>query len=64
MQQNLVQIRSQAELKEEENYKFRAFLKGKCKVEPEQIDERVFVATRRVWAGIDYSSKRETRQWH
>ena len=49
MEHDLVQIRSQAELKE----RFRAFLKGKCRLEREQIDERVFAATRRVWAGID-----------
>jgi uncharacterized protein len=53
MEHDLVQIRSQAEVKEKENYRFRAFLKGKCRLEPEQIDERVFAATRRVWAGID-----------
>src|SRR6185312_13648082 len=53
MEHDLVQIRSQAELKEKDNYRFRAFLKGKCRLEPEQIDERVFAATRRVWAGID-----------
>jgi uncharacterized protein len=53
MEHDLVQIRSQAELKEDENYRFRAFLKGKCRLHPEQIDEHVFAATRRVWAGID-----------
>jgi len=50
---DLVQIRTQAEKKEDENYRFRQFLKGKCKLEPGEIDERVFAATRRVWAGID-----------
>lgn len=50
---DLVQIRTQAEKKEDENYRFRRFLKGKCHPEPEEIDERVFAATRRVWAGID-----------
>lgn len=53
MEHDLIQIRSLAEVKEEENYRFRAFLKNKCRLEPEQIDERVFAATRRVWAGID-----------
>ncbi|HET8891948.1 MAG TPA: YkgJ family cysteine cluster protein [Candidatus Angelobacter sp.] len=50
---DLVQIRTQAEKKEDENYSFRRFLKGKCHLEPEEIDERVFAATRLVWAGID-----------
>ncbi len=50
---DLVQIRQQAEKKEDENYRFRQFLKFKCHLEPEEIDERVFAATRRVWAGID-----------
>jgi Fe-S-cluster containining protein len=39
--------------KKDENYRFRLFLKTKCDLEPEEIDERVFAATRRVWAGID-----------
>jgi Fe-S-cluster containining protein len=50
---NLVQIRTQAEKKEDENNKFRQFLKFRCNLEPEEIDQHVFVATRRVWAGID-----------
>ena len=50
---DLVQIRKQAERKEDENWKFREFLKFHCDLEPEEIDERVFAATRRVWAGID-----------
>lgn len=50
---DLVQIRQQAEKKENENDRFRQFLKFKCNLEPEEIDERVFAATRQVWAGID-----------
>ncbi len=50
---DLVQIRLQAEKKEDENDRFRLFLKTKCRLKPEEIDERVFAATRRVWAGID-----------
>jgi len=50
---DLVQIRQQAEKKEDENLKFRRFLKAKCNLEQEEIDARVFAATRRVWAGID-----------
>jgi Fe-S-cluster containining protein len=50
---DLVQIRLLAEKKEDENDRFRLFLKTKCRLKPEEIDERVFAATRRVWAGID-----------
>ena len=50
---DLVQIRKQAERKQDENSMFRLFLKSKCNVEPDEIDSRVFAATRRVWAGID-----------
>lgn len=50
---DLVQIRLQAEEKEDENDRFRLFLKSKCHLKPEEIDECVFAATRRVWAGID-----------
>jgi Fe-S-cluster containining protein len=50
---DLVQIRELAEQKEEENWKFRDFLKRKCDLESEEIDRHAFDATRRVWAGID-----------
>lgn len=50
---DLVQIRKQATAKEDENYRFRQFLKTKCHLDPQEIDSRVFAATRRVWAGID-----------
>ena len=50
---NLVQIRELAEKKEDENYRFRYFLKTRCDLEPDEIDRRVFETTRRVWAGID-----------
>jgi uncharacterized protein len=50
---DLVQIRLQAKEKEDENDRFRLFLKSKCHLKPEEIDERVFAATRRVWAGVD-----------
>jgi uncharacterized protein len=50
---DLVQIREQAHAKEDENYKFRRFLKTKCNLGSEEIDSRVFAATHRVWAGID-----------
>lgn len=50
---DLVQIRTLAKAKEDENFRFRQFLKNRCKLDPDQIDERVFETTRRVWAGID-----------
>lgn len=50
---NLVQIRTQAARKEDENWKFRDFLKTRCHLKSKEIDERVFAATRLVWAGID-----------
>lgn len=50
---NLIQIRQQAQTKEDENLRFRQFLKTRCNLEPDEIDRRVFDATRRVWAGID-----------
>ncbi len=50
---DLVQIRELAQRKEDENWKFREFLKMRCDLEPDQIDQLVFETTRRVWAGID-----------
>ena len=50
---NLVQIRQLAEKKEDENLRFRHFLKTRCNLEPDRIDQRVFEITQRVWAGID-----------
>jgi len=49
---DLVQIRAAAGQKEDENRSFRAFSKGDCDLEPEEIDWRVFEITRRVWARI------------
>ena len=53
---DLVQIRKLGEEKEEENFRFRQFLKTRCNLEPDEVDERVFEITRRVWAGIDCTS--------
>jgi len=50
---DLVQIRQLAARKEDENFRFRQFLKTRCGLEPDQIDQRVFETARRVWAGID-----------
>jgi uncharacterized protein len=50
---DLVQIRALAERKADENVRFRQFLKTRCDLEADKIDQRVFETTRRVWAGID-----------
>ncbi len=50
---DLIQIRALAQSKEDENWKFREFLKMQCDLESDQIDQLVFETTRRVWAGID-----------
>ena len=50
---DLVQIRTQAEKKEDENWRFRTFLKTRRNLDPEELDSRVVEITRRVWAGID-----------
>jgi hypothetical protein len=42
---DLAQIRALAETKEDENARFRQFLKTRCNLEPEQIDQRVFETT-------------------
>ena len=45
---DLVQIRELAQTKEDENIGFRQFLKSRCKLQPEEIDQRVFETARRV----------------
>jgi Fe-S-cluster containining protein len=50
---DLVQIRTLAQKKEEENLRFRQFLKFHCNLNEKDLDERVFNVTRRVWANID-----------
>jgi len=42
-----------AQAKEEENWKFRQFLKLRCELDPDELDQKVFDLTQRVWAGID-----------
>jgi Fe-S-cluster containining protein len=51
-----IKLRVLAQQKEEENEQFRRFLKVYCNLEPDEIDERTFELTRRVWAGIDCKS--------
>ena len=53
---DLVQIRNLGKKKEKENLKFRQFLKTQCGLEPNDLDQRLFEITRRVWAGIDCTS--------
>jgi uncharacterized protein len=50
---DLIQIRELAKNKEDENWRFRQFLKTRCDLNPDRIDRRVFEITQRVWAGID-----------
>jgi len=50
---DLVQIRKLAETREDENFNFRRFLKTECNLKTDEVDQRVFEITRRVWAGID-----------
>src|SRR2546430_1175829 len=40
-----------AKEKEDENWRFRQFLKQRCRLDPDEIDQRVFEITQRVWAG-------------
>lgn len=50
---DLVQIRSLAQKREDENWRFRQFVKFECKLKPREMDKQVWEATNRVWAGID-----------
>ena len=45
---DLVQLRKLAQEKEDENWRFREFLKGDCDLDPGEIDSHVFEATQRV----------------
>jgi Fe-S-cluster containining protein len=51
MPYDLLQIRTLAEKKEDENWRFRRFLKDNS--DREELDSRVFAITQRVWEGID-----------
>jgi Fe-S-cluster containining protein len=53
MAPDLVQIRRLAKEKEDENWRFRRFVKFDCDLNPDEMDREVFETTRRVWAGID-----------
>jgi len=53
MAPDLVQIRALAKEKEDENWRFRQFLKQQCSLDPSDVDTQVMETTKRVWAGID-----------
>jgi uncharacterized protein len=48
-----IKLRVLAEQTDDENWKFRTFLKSRCKLDDDELDQRVFELTQRVWAGID-----------
>ncbi len=50
---DLVQIRTLAERKEQENWRFRQFVKFECELDEKEIDRQVWETTKRIWAGID-----------
>ena len=50
---DLVQIRTLAQQKEDENWRFRRFVKFECELDEEEMDRQVWETTKRVWAGID-----------
>lgn len=50
---DLVQIRALAQEKEDENLRFRRFVKFECDLDESEMDKQVFETTKRVWAGID-----------
>jgi hypothetical protein len=52
MAPDLVQIRALAKNKEDENWRFRRFVKS-SDLDPDEMDRQVFETTRRIWAGID-----------
>jgi Fe-S-cluster containining protein len=42
-----------AQSKEDENWKFRQFLKQRCDLSSDELDQRVFEMTRAIWASVD-----------
>jgi hypothetical protein len=50
---DLIQIRTLAKQKENENWRFRRFVKFGCAMDPDEMDKQVWETTKRVWAGID-----------
>jgi hypothetical protein len=50
---DLVHIRTLAQQKEDENWRFRGFVKFECELDEEEMDRQVWETTKRVWSGID-----------
>jgi len=50
---DLVQIRALAKQKEDENWRFRQFVKLECSLDNDEKDRQVWETTKAVWAGID-----------
>jgi uncharacterized protein len=50
---DLVQIGALAQQKEDENWRFRQFVKFRCELDPGEMDRQVWETTGQVWAGID-----------
>lgn len=50
---DLVQIRALAKEKEDENWRFRKFVKFETGLNADEMDQQVWETTKRVWAGID-----------
>ena len=50
---DLVQIRALAKQKEDENWRFRRFVKFECALDNDEKDRQVWETTKEVWAGID-----------
>jgi Fe-S-cluster containining protein len=48
-----IQLPVLAKQKEDENWRFRTFLKQRCDLDADELDRRVVEITERVWAGID-----------
>jgi hypothetical protein len=60
MAPDLVQILALAEEKEDENWRFRQFLKHQCSLDPSDVDTQVMETTKRVWAGPYRKRRRES----
>jgi len=53
MAMNPIKLRVLADEKENENWKFRRFLKLQGELDATELDDRVFELTKKIWAGID-----------
>ena len=53
MSVDLIQIRTLAQQKEDENWRFRQFVKFECALDEKEMDRQVWETTKRVWDGVD-----------